>query len=108
MVSVEKYGRVTGARDVMTQKADIMSKPRKRQTRDDLLTRWQAKAGCMHTQEEAQRRWRDLLPLLTEKQRGMLGSAWGHHVDVRLGRDEIDWACKRLREEWEKEEAGVR
>lgn len=60
----------------------------------------------MHTQEEAQRRWRDLLPLLTEKQRGMLGSAWGHHVDVRLGRDEIDWACKRLREEWEKEETG--
>jgi hypothetical protein len=66
-----------------------------------LLDRFQAKAGCMHTQEEATRVWKELKPRLHQYEMGQLAVAWGHHVDVKLGRGELDETCDEIRECWD-------
>jgi hypothetical protein len=66
----------------------------------ELLDRFQAKAGCMHTQAEADRIWPRLKPFLSKCQESALITAWGHHRDCRLGRRELDVVCADIRREW--------
>jgi hypothetical protein len=65
-----------------------------------LLDRFQAKAGCMYTQEQAHRLWQQLKGHLTTKQADQLLIAWGHHRDVGEGREELDTMCKEIRKAW--------
>ena len=68
-------------------------------TREQLLERWQAKAGCIYSQRKARRYWRKLKPHLTEGQRRRLHTAWAHHRNGE-GRGEIDEVCGQVRREW--------
>ena len=69
-------------------------------TRDQLLDRFQANAGCMHSQAEANSAWLRLRVHLTEDQRGHVVTAWGHHRDVGEGREELDIVCDEIRRVW--------
>ena len=73
-------------------------------SREQLLDRFQAKAGCMHTQDEAMSVWKRLKWHLTERQVSMLSDDWGHHVDVHHGRAGIDVVCGEIRKAWRGEE----
>ena len=77
-----------------------MTAPVDKLSREQLLDRLQAKAGCMHTQEEADSLWTRLIVHLTAKQRSQLSTAWGHHMDVREGREELDIVCGEIRKSW--------
>lgn len=68
--------------------------------RAELLRSFASKAGCVHTQRKAESLWKQLAPLLTEYQRTRLYTAWGHHVDCREGRSELDWVAEQIRKEW--------
>lgn len=67
-------------------------------TKLELLNLFVSKAGCTHSQQRAGQLWNQLLPLLTGRERSALMSAWGHHVDVRLGRGELDYVAKQIRD----------
>lgn len=70
--------------------------------RMQLLQRFQAKAGCMYTQETAERLWEELKPYLLPKQIDDVSDAWIHYRDVRLGRNRIDAVCNEIRRDWER------
>ena len=70
-------------------------------TKRELLQKFGAKARCMHTQRVAYRYWNDLVPLLTTSESAALSIAWGHHVDVGEGPEELDDVCATLLAEWE-------
>jgi hypothetical protein len=55
-----------------------------------LLKQFVAKAGCMHSQHRADELWWKLKPELSEYEWSQLSIARGHHVDVGLGRGELD------------------
>jgi hypothetical protein len=75
-----------------------MSAPVDSLSREQLLDRFQATAGCMHTQCEAQSVMLRLRFYITERQYGFLGTAWSHHCDVGLGREELDAVCEEIRQ----------
>jgi hypothetical protein len=77
-----------------------MSAPIEGLTKEQLLNVFQAKAGCMHTQGEANSAFLRLREYLTLDQRATLASAWGHHRDVGEGREELDDVCNELRLKW--------
>lgn len=72
--------------------------------REPLLDRFQAKAGCVHTQEAAHRLWRRLQEHLTPKQADQLLVAWGHHANVGEGCGELGTVCWEIRKAWRGEE----
>jgi len=65
-----------------------------------LLEKFHAKARCSHTQRVAYRHWVELLPALTYEEKTRLSIAWGHHVDVGEGPEELDDVCNRILAEW--------
>jgi hypothetical protein len=73
-------------------------------SREQLLDRFQAKAGCMHTQDEAGSVWKRLSLLLDQRQADMLYDGWSHHRDVREGRGDLDEGCSEIRKAWRGEE----
>lgn len=64
------------------------------------LEHFQAKAGCMHTQRQANQLWEKIRPLLHADEVGDIRVAWNHHLigEGRAGLDKvIDKIKKRLR-----------
>jgi len=76
-------------------------------SRAEILDRFQAKAGCMHTQVVAFAAWRRLKKHLTREQRNALLLAWSHHVDIGEGRGALDHECAAVRKSWAQQEARV-
>lgn len=77
-----------------------MTAPIEKMTKEQLLNRFQSKAGCMHTQDEAERCWMRLCSYLTEEQRTALFQGWNHHEMCREGRRELDEVCNEIRLSW--------
>ncbi|MHA2068117.1 MAG: hypothetical protein ACXABY_27465 [Candidatus Thorarchaeota archaeon] len=67
----------------------------------ELLDKFCSKARCMYTQERAHTLWRQLKPYLTTDQVDRLLIAWGHHVDVREGPEELDHVRQEIKDESE-------
>ena len=66
-----------------------------------LLKQFVAKAGCMHSQHRADELWWKLKPELNDYDMSQLSIARGHHVDVRLGRDELDGVMAGILCRWD-------
>jgi len=77
-----------------------MTAPIETFTKEQLLNRFQAKAGCVHTQDQAARCWSYLQRYLTDDERTKLFQGWNHHEMCREGRGELDGACNELRLKW--------
>jgi hypothetical protein len=60
------------------------------------LKQFQAKAGCIHSQQQAEVLWRKIKPFLTEEEEKELRLDWGHHVYVGEGRHALDWDCNAI------------
>lgn len=73
-------------------------------TKSGLLRSFQDAAGCSHTQEKANRVWRELHPYLGEAERHDLRDSWEHYRIGGYDRELIDGSCERIRREWSEEE----
>jgi hypothetical protein len=75
-----------------------MTAPVEKLSKDELLDRFHAKAGCYHTQREARSVWRYLSPQLTREQQAKLLVAWGHAAGIsNTDRSELDGVCQAIR-----------
>lgn len=64
----------------------------------ELITQWQSKAGCTHTQDAAFRLWMQLIDHLSSEQRCELRIAWSHAI-IGEGRAELDRVSERVKRE---------
>jgi hypothetical protein len=62
----------------------------------DNLNCFQAKAGCIYSQNQAIIYWRRIKPYLTEDQERDLKIAWNHHRYIGEGRQELDEVCNKI------------
>lgn len=78
----------------------LPSAPVDRMSRVELLDRFQAKARCAYTQEQAMSLWLRLRTHLTEKQATAISVGWGHIKDCGESPAEMDAACQQVRSDW--------
>lgn len=72
---------------------------KKRQRFVEDFKKFQSKAGCIHTQDQAERIWKRIKDRLTEDERRKIVTAQLHVMSE--GRDELDTVCNEIIKNYE-------